>query len=50
MQDNGRQVKPSAHSLITSSKKRKDLLVISENAVLVATRKSLKNNQEKSIM
>jgi hypothetical protein len=34
----------------TSSKKKKDLLAMSEDTVLAATRKSVNNNQEKSVM
>jgi len=40
----------SANSLITSSKKRKDLSALSEAAVLATMRKSVNNNQEKQVM
>ncbi len=48
--DNDQQVVWSANSLITSSKKRKDLIAMSKDAVPAATRKSDNNNQEKQVM
>ena len=48
--DKNEQTKRSANLLITNAKKRKDLLAISEDAVLTARRKLGNNNQEKWIL
>ncbi len=50
IRDNNQQAERSANEPIISSKKRKDLRAMSEDAVLAALRKSGNNNQDKQVM